>query len=131
MNHHCEKMIEDEKYRAELEPASCEKISNCLKDEQVAVRVKLLKLSDFFSAKYLFKNYFLCRYARSTISDCLFISEGIFCLKWPKVLIDLELICVVGNICKRHLRRNLRDGSCRSCNVSCTPSLPFRGFPNK
>lgn len=31
---------EDEKYRAELETASCEKISNCLKDEQVAVRVK-------------------------------------------------------------------------------------------
>lgn len=40
LHHHGGKMIEDEKYRVELETASSEKISSCLKDEQVTVRVK-------------------------------------------------------------------------------------------
>ena len=40
LHHHGGKLIEDEKYRNELETASCEKISACLKDEQISVRMK-------------------------------------------------------------------------------------------
>lgn len=40
LHHHGGKLIEDERYRIELETTSSEKISALLKDEQVSVRMK-------------------------------------------------------------------------------------------
>jgi maestro heat-like repeat-containing protein family member 1 len=40
LHHYGGKLIEDEKYRVELETLSSEKISACLKDEQISVRIK-------------------------------------------------------------------------------------------
>lgn len=38
--HHGGKFIDDEKYRNDLETTSSEKISSCLKDENISVRMK-------------------------------------------------------------------------------------------
>lgn len=40
LHHHGGKAIDDDKYRNELETTSCEKISECLKDDQISVRFK-------------------------------------------------------------------------------------------
>lgn len=40
LHHHGGKFIDDEKYRNDLETTSSEKISACLKDEQITVRIK-------------------------------------------------------------------------------------------
>lgn len=47
LHHFGGKFIEDEKYRNELEITCSEKISACLKDEQVSVRIKAAEALGF------------------------------------------------------------------------------------
>lgn len=47
LHHYGSKSIEDEKYRNELEVICSEKISACLKDEQISVRAKAAEAMGF------------------------------------------------------------------------------------